>query len=239
MIRLTLVALTLFVISLMCTGISYAETWYTEDFNDFNDGDVAGQDGWEIAHGQASGVIQGNVASGNTGKSILMNEATFVVISFPDAHADIQHVSFHCRKDSETGWLLHYIGGGGIGWGAAAVFPFPPGTTLKAISVGDELEIAELTLGEWSYFHVVLDFTNQTYDFYVDGAQVADDFGFRGGDNPSLDWFAFGWNKAEEPLVAYIDNLSAGTGEGDPNPPTTAAVSSSDKLATTWAELKW
>ena len=237
MIRLTLVTITLFVVSLVFMGISYAETWYTEDFNDFNDGDVAGQDGWEIAHGQASGVIQGNVASGNTGKSILMNEATFVVISFPDAHADTQHVSFNCRKDSETGWLLHYIGGGGIKWGGAAVFPFPPGTALKAIDVGTETEIAELTLGEWNYFHVVLDFNAKTYDFYVDGTQVADNFGFRGQDNPSLDWFAFGWNKAEEPLVAYIDNISAGSGEGDPNPPT-SAVSSSGKLATTWAELK-
>jgi len=218
-------------------GISYAEIWYEEDFDDFKDGELAGQDEWTTAHGQQSSTVQGDVAFGKTGKSVLVEEATFVVRNFPDAHADTQHVSFHCRKDSDTGWLLHYIGGAGVKWGGAAVFPIPPGNALKAIDVGNEVEIAEIKLGEWSYFHVVLDFKSKTYDFYVDGEQVASDFGFRGADNPSLDWFNFGWNKAEETLVAYIDNISIGTGEGDPNPPT-SAVSPSGKLTTTWASIK-
>ena len=237
MVRLTLVVITLFVISLMCTGVIYAEIWYEENFDDFKDGELAGQEGWTVAHGQASPTVQDDVAFGDTGKSVLVEEGTFGMISFPDAPGGTQHISFHCRKDTATGWLLHYTGGGGVKWGGAAVFPIPPGTKLKTIDVGAEIEIADITLGKWHYLHVVLDFGDKTYDFYVDGEQVANDFGFRGQDNPNFGWFNFGWNKVEGDLVAYIDNISAGDGEGDPNPPD-LAVFSSGKLPATWAELK-
>ena len=223
----------------MFMGISYAEIWYEENFDDFDDGDVAGQDEWETVFDQESATIQGDVAFGNTGKSLLVEGSTMVIRNFPDAHADIQHVSFHRRKDSSVGWQQYFIGGDGVEWSAAVVIKTRPvENALIANNGGQEPTIAEITLGEWSYFHVVLDFNSGTWDLYVDGDQIVDDFAFRGtlAENPSLDWFFFGRN-APEDLVAYVDNISIGTGEGDPNPPR-MAVSSSSKLATTWAELK-
>ena len=52
MVRLTLVAITFVVISLMFMGVSYAEIWYEENFDDLDDGDVAGQDEWETVFDQ-------------------------------------------------------------------------------------------------------------------------------------------------------------------------------------------
>ena len=82
MIRLTLVAITLVVFSLMFMGISYAQIWYEEDFDDFDDGDLAGQDEWVSPVGWISGLsptIQGDVAFGDTGKSVLVEELTFAL----------------------------------------------------------------------------------------------------------------------------------------------------------------
>ena len=245
MVRLTLVVITLVVISLMFMGISYAEIWYEEDFDDFKDGDVAGQDEWETVWDQESAVVQGDVAFGNTGKSLLVDcnkGGRMSIRNFPDAHAGIQHVSLHSRKDSPSeNPMMYYIGGDVLGWGAAAVFVIKE-NIVSAIDGANEVNIAEVELGEWSYFHVVLDFDSQTFDFYVDGEQVADDFVFRGKfkgpkPNPSLDWVFLGANHGVVPLVAYLDNISIGTGEGDPSY-SESAVSSSSKLATTWAELK-
>ena len=242
----TSVCLTAFVFIFMFMGISYAEIWYEEDFDDFEDGEVADQDEWETAFGQQSATVQGDVAFGDTGKSLLVVEGTMVVRNFlgETKRAGIQHVSFYSRKDlGDATWMNYYIGGGGVNWGAAAVLWLPPGIVLQAVNGADGTNVAEIKLGEWGYLHVVLDFDSKTFDLYLDGEQVADNFVFRGEArdpkhaNPSLEYFFFGEDDGENPLVVYVDNISIGDGEGDPNPPR-MAVSSSGKLVTTWAELK-
>ena len=246
MVRLTLVVITLVVISLMFMGISYGKTWYGEDFDRFKNGAIAGQKGWELnpLNPLKSPTIQEEVAFGDTGKSILVELSTYAVRHFPGAHADIQHVSFHFRHDSSTDVLMeHYIGGGDIKWEAAAHFAIDGGSKkLSALDGWSNRNIAIIELEKWLHFHVVLDFNSKTYDLYLDGEQVAKDFGFEGEadgiPNPSLDWFLFGRGPRDHDLVAYIDNISIGTGEGDPDMPPEMAVSSSGKLATTWAELK-
>ena len=76
---------------------------------------------------------------------------------------------------------------------------------------------AEIELGEWYHVHVVLDVDNKTHDIYLDGEQVVNDFPNRGDAvDPSLNWFAFGWDNPSQPLVAYVDNISIGTGMGAP-----------------------
>ena len=245
MVRLTLVVITLVVISLMFMDISYGKPWYWEDFDDFNDGDVAGQDGWETLFGLESATVQGEVAFGDTGKSLLVETGTCVGRHFPDAHAGTQHVSFHFRNDLDINIMLaHCIGGGEARWEGAAHFSIHGlNKKLSAFDGWNHSNIAMIELEKWLHFHVVLDFNSKTYDFYLDGEQVANNFGFRGEadgmPNPSLDWFLFGKApEAEKPIVAYIDNISIGPGEGDPDMPPEMAVSSSGKLATTWAELK-
>ena len=246
MIRLTLVVITLVVISLMFMGVSYGNVWYGENFNDFKDGSLAGQQGWEILPIKAnmqSSTIQADVAFGDTGKSVLTEVGQYVIRNFPGAHADTQHVSFHFRNDSDTNLMVaHYIGGGDIKWKAAAHFSIRGlNKKLSAFDGGKHRNIALIELEKWLHFHVVLDFNSQTYDFYMNGKRVVNNWAFKGADNPSLDWFFFGNSRnpdAGQSLVFYIDNISIGAGKGDPTSPPEMAVSSSGKLATTWAELK-
>ena len=247
MVRLTLVTITLFVISLMFMGTSYGQTWYWEDFDDFNDGAVDGQGGWAIAEHIAdmqSSTIQGDVAYGDTGKSLMVEGVQYIIRHFPGDHGGTQHVSFLSRKDSDPGGRTnHYIGGGEVTWDGAAVFSMGIPNMLRAFDLGDHNIVAPIELGEWIHYHVVIDFDSGTYDIYMDGEQVVDDYVFRGAGHPGINWWFLGSSKLEEaggPLLAYIDNIAIGSGMGDPNmPPTdTTAVSSSSKLATTWAELR-
>ena len=249
MVRLTLVAITLVVISLMFMGISYAQIWYEEDFDDFDDGDVAGQDEWvrpvEWFGDGLSPTIQGDVAFGDTGKSVLVEEGTLLWREFPDTRTGIQHVSFRSRKDSDTAEMLFYIGGPDLPWIPDTSYVFfliaaegERGGFADLVGfdgvTGTKVPSAEIELGEWYHLHVVLDVDSKTHDIYLDGELVVDDLTNRGdGVDPSLNWIAFGWDQAA-PLVAYVDNISIGTGAGDP----TTAVSSLSKLATTWAALK-
>ena len=246
MIRLTLVVITLVVISLMFVGISYGKVWYGQNFDNYKDGDIAGQRGWEILPLKAkltSPTIQADVAFGDTGKSLLVKVGQYAIRNFPGAHADTQHVSFHFRNDSDTNLMVaHYIGGGDIKWKVAAHFSIRGlNKKLSAFDGGKHRNIALIELEKWLHFHVVLDFNSQTYDFYMDGKRVANNWAFKGADNPSLDWFFFGNSRnpdAGQSLVVYIDNISIGAGKGDPTSPPEMAVSSSGKLATAWAELK-
>ena len=253
MVRLTLVAITLFVISLVFMGVSYAETWYWEDFDDFDDGEIAGQGGWEVAQIASrpeltSSFIQSDVAYGDTGKSVKSVGGTYVIQFFEGERAGIQHIGFYSLKETATSRMRWYIGAAEeITWyGSAAFgmgdFPAPAVGIVIALEDGkDDAPVGEIELGEWIHYHCVIDFDSERWDLYVDGEQLVDDFKFFGAvgpDNPPhLGWMFMGESHPEWPLVAYTDNISVGTGEGDPNMPP-AAVSSSGKMATTWAELK-
>lgn len=246
MVRLTLVAITLFVISLMFVGVSYGQPWYWEDFDSLNDGDVVGQGGWEIHPAYVNVVastIQGDVAFGDTGKSLKVEGGQYIIRHFEGDHGGTQYISFFSRKDSDPGGRTNnYIGGGDVTWDGAAVFSMGIPNMLRVFNAGDHTVVAPIELGKWLHYHVVIDFGSETCDVYIDGELLADDFVFRGVGlgHASIDWWFLGSSKVEEaggPLLAYIDNIAIGAGEGDPNMPP-AAVSSSGKLATTWAELK-
>ena len=247
MVRLTLVVIILVVISLMFMGISYAEIWYEESFDKFNNGEVSGQEGWRIAQHIAdmqSSTIQEDVFYGDGGKSLMVEGGQYIIRKFPGDHGGTQYVSFLSRKDSDPGGRTnHYIGGGEVTWDGAAVFSMGLPNMLRAFNLGDHVIVAPFELGKWLHYHVVINFDSETYDIYVDGEQLVDDSKFRGAGHPGLDWWFLGSSHLEEgggPLLAYIDNIIMGTGEGDPNTPPEFkfAVSSSGKLATTWAELK-
>jgi hypothetical protein len=220
---------------------AFGAVWYSENFDNFKDGDIVGQDDWATAMGQQTCEIDSSTKHGDAGKSILVKENTMVLRSFKETHDGIQYVSLFTRREKGAGPLLFYIGGDAIKWGGAAVFNFQPDATFHALEGNVGKPVVQGKLETWHHIRVVLDFKKKTYDFYLDGEQVADDFGFRGeggkgGVNPVLGWMFFGWDHAEA-LTANIDDIEMGDGEGkDAGMP--QAVSPSDRLTTAWGRIK-
>jgi hypothetical protein len=220
---------------------AFCDVWYSEDFDNFKDGDIAGQDEWKTAMNQKTCQIGSKVKRGDTGKSILVTENTMVTRSFEGTHDGIQYVSLFTQREKGAGTMLFYIGGDAIKWGGAAVFNISPDGAINALDGNVGQKVMPGKLDEWQHFRIVLDFKDKTYDFYVDDEQVVDDFGFRGeggkgGVNPSLSWIFFGWDHPEA-LTTYIDDIEMGDGEGE-TAGKPQAVSVSDKLATTWGRIK-
>ena len=227
---------------LLFLGINaFCDVWYSEDFDNFKDGDIAGQDDWKTAMNQKTCQIGSEVKRGDTGKSILVTENTMVTRSFEGTHDGIQYVSLFTQREKGAGTMLFYIGGDAIKWGGAAVFNISSDGAINALDGTAGQKVTQGKLGEWHHFRIVLDFKERTYDFYVDDEEVADDFGFRGeggkgGVNPSLSWIFFGWDHPTA-LTAYIDDIEMGDGEGE-TAGKPQAVSASDKLTTTWGRIK-
>ncbi|MDP7281673.1 MAG: hypothetical protein QGG39_17545, partial [Candidatus Poribacteria bacterium] len=173
---------------------AFGAAWYSENFDKFNDGDIVGQDDWNIAMGQKTCQIQGKVKHGEMGKSVLVTEKTMVVRSFKGSNASTQYVSLFARKDDGPGPLMIYIGGDAIKWGAAAKIDIKEGGIITANKGNADFpEVVKGKLGQWHHFRLVFDFKKKSYDFYVDGEKVVNAFGFRGeggkgGVNPSLGW---------------------------------------------------
>ena len=66
-----------FSFGLLFFGVSaFCDVWYSENFDNFKDGDIAGQDGWKTAMNQKTCQIGSKVKRGDTGKSILVTENT-------------------------------------------------------------------------------------------------------------------------------------------------------------------
>jgi len=174
---------------------AFGAAWYRENFDKFNDGDIVGQDDWNIAMGQKTCQIQGKVKHGEMGKSVLVTEKTMVVRSFKGSNASTQYISLFARKDDGPGPLMIYIGGDAIKWGAAAKIDIKEGGIITANKGNADFpEVVKGKLGQWHHFRLVFDFKKKSYDFYVDGEKVVNAFGFRGeggkgGVNPSLGWF--------------------------------------------------
>ncbi|MDP6998152.1 MAG: hypothetical protein QF569_18810 [Candidatus Poribacteria bacterium] len=221
---------------------AFGAAWYSENFDKFNDGDIVGQDDWNIAMGQKTCQIQGKVKHGEMGKSVLVTEKTMVVRSFKGSNASTQYISLFARKDDGPGPLMIYIGGDAIKWGAAAKIDIKEGGIITANKGNADFpEVVKGKLGQWHHFRLVFDFKKKSYDFYVDGEKVVNAFGFRGeggkgGVNPSLGWFFFGWDHPQV-LTAYIDDIEMGDGEGE-NAGLPKALDQKDKLASYWANIK-
>ena len=81
----------------------FGATWYIENFDKFKNGDILGQDGWEVVMNQKTSRIQGKVKHGDVGKSVLVSEKTMVLRKFKGSNASIQYVSLFVRKDDGSG----------------------------------------------------------------------------------------------------------------------------------------
>ena len=221
---------------------AFGATWYTESVDKFKNGDIVGQDDWEIAMNQKTSQIQDKVKHGDVGKSVLVSAKTMVLRKFKGSNASTQYVSLFVRKDDGSGPLVIYIGEDAVKWGAAAKIDIKVGGIITANKGNAGFpEVLKGKLGQWYHFQLVFDFKKKSYDFYVDGKKVVNSFGFRGeggkgGVNLALGWIFFGWDHSDV-LTAYIDNIEMRDGEGE-NAGLPNAVDHAGKLVSHWASIK-
>jgi hypothetical protein len=223
---------------------AHAAVWYSQNFDGLADGDMAGQDGWEIitedmATDITSPIVQSAVAHGASGKALKVEAAQEVMRHFDPMHTGEQFLIIYFRKeDANSGNTLHiYIGKDTHEWRAGPVLRIgdqsgDPGQV--GIHNGDDIaQAAAFVPGQWHRLRVVADFNTLTYDVYFDGTMVADDFNFRNTAHDALGWLMIGFD-AGDGVLGYYDDIIMGDGDGMD----VAAVHSEGKLATTWATLR-
>jgi len=231
------------VLSLIVSS-AHAAVWYSQNFNNLANGDMAGQDGWDIitedmASGITSPTVQSAVVHGTSGKALKVEAAQEVMRHFDPMHTGEQFLIIHFRKeDANSGNTLHiYIGKDTHEWRAGPVLRIgdqsgDPGQV--GIHNGDDIaQAAAFVPGQWHKIRVVANYNSLTYDVYFDGALVAEGFNFRNTAHDALGWLMIGFD-AGAGVLGYYDDIIMGDGDGAD----VTAVHPESKLATTWAALK-
>ena len=228
-----LVGLCLFCI-LTGGSITVAQSWYQQNFDQLENGDLANQDGWsmtwsdgaanfpqDISHTQ-SGLIQEQIKFGDQGKSVRITEQTMTLRRFVGDYDGIQYLALRFRYQSGTAPFSLYIGGSSVKWESAVCVNVEPDGELKVYNGNLASKVDRIKLGYWHQLHLILDFEERTFSCYLNDKLVAMDYQFRGentvlvpnASNPRLDWIHFGRHRSGEKLVAYLDDLELGTGPG-------------------------
>ena len=229
----TLVGLCLFCI-LTGGSITVAQSWYQQDFDQLENGDLADQDGWsmtwsdgaadfpqDISHTQSS-LIQEQIKFGDRGKSVRITEQTMTLRRFVGDYDGIQYLALRFRYQSGTAPFSLYIGGSSVKWWSAVCVSVEPDGEVMVYNGDLTSKVDRIKLGHWHQLHLILDFEERTFSCYLNDKLVARDYKFRGentrlvrnASNPRLDWIHFGRHKRDEKLVAYLDDLELGAGPG-------------------------
>jgi hypothetical protein len=223
-----------------------ADIWYSQNFDNLSDGDVAGQDGWEkttdLTADIGSLTVQGAVFNGNSGKALKAEAMQEVRRSFDPIHTGTQFLIISFRKeDAGPDNTLHiYMGKDVHEWPAGPVLRIGKDSGGDPDKVGahdgaDRKQIATFVPGQWYQVRIVVHYDQLNYDVYFDGALVAQGFKFRTNTHDGLGWLMIGFD-AGVGVIGYYDDIVMGDGDGsDYNP---SAVSPEKKLAVTWGKLK-
>jgi len=223
-----------------------AEIWYSQNFDNLNDGDVAGQDGWEKTTDMTAGIgsltVQGAVFNGNSGKALKAEAVQEVRRSFTPIHTGTQFLIISFRKeDAGTDNTMHiYIGKDVHEWPAGPVLRIGKDSGGDPDKVGahdgaDRKQVATFVPGQWYQVRIVAHYDQLNYDAYFDGALVAQGFKFRNNSHDGLGWLMIGFDTGVG-VNGYYDDIIMGDGDGANI--TQSAVYPESKLAVTWGKLK-
>jgi hypothetical protein len=227
----------------LAIGSADAAIWYSQNFDGLANGDMAGQDGWELTTDMtaeiASCTVQSAVVHGSSGKALQVEAAQEIRRHFDPVHTGEQFLILNFRKadDSADNTLHVYLGKDVHEWAAGPVIRIGAqsgdGTQVGAHDGGTVLPVAPFVVGQWHELRVVVDYSALTYKAYLDDALIAEGFHFRKDVHDALGWLMIGFDSGVG-LLGYYDDIILGDGDGA----NITAVDSESKLATTWGELK-
>ncbi|MFC1712248.1 hypothetical protein ACFL6S_01200 [Candidatus Poribacteria bacterium] len=247
-----------------CSMLAFGqEIHYEQNFDGLADGDLAGQDGWEVgppadALGAVSVIITPDVKRGPTGKSVEVNTFQAVIREFdPKIDSGVNFLSVWFRFETlaaqaggDNNTLHVYMGDTAREWNAGPVIRIgaQSGGDVDDVGVHDggaQKPVGKIKVGEWQHILEIIDVGKQTHSVYLDGALVAEDFAWR---NPAahlaVGWLMIGFAGGDpgfEGVIGYYDNLIIGAGGKNVADTTIRQVEPVEligKLATQWSAVK-
>lgn len=227
----------------LVVGSANAAIWYSQNFDGLADGDMAGQDGWELTTDMtadiASLTVQSAVVHGSSGKALQVEAGQEIRRHFDPVHTGEQFLIIYFNKaDANSGNTLHlYLGKDVHEWSAGPVIRIGDQsgdpTQVGAHDGGGITPVAPFVIGQWHKIRIVVNYDTLTYNAYLDGDLIAGDFHFRKDVHDALGWLMIGFDSGVG-LLGYYDDIIIGDGDGE----NVTAVDSDGKIATTWGELK-
>jgi hypothetical protein len=222
---------------------AHSAVWYSQNFDNLADGDIAGQDDWELITDMdadaTSPTVQSAVVHGTSGKALKVEASQEVRRHFDPVHTGKQFLIIYFRKeDTNADNTLHiYMGKDVHEWPAGPVLRIgsqsgDPGQ-VGAHDGGTVNPVAAFVPGQWHRVRVAVDYDTLSYDAYLDGDLIAEGYKFRKDIHDALGWLMIGFDSGVG-VLGYYDDIIMGDGDGA----NVTAVDSEGKIATTWADLK-
>jgi hypothetical protein len=215
----------------MVAGVS-AEMWYTQTFDDLQEGPLAGQDEWA-----GSATVQSELFHGQSGQSV---SVTGNISRILEEHVDVQYVSFYFMVTEEAAmdWKLYM---GDVAQNQAAAMGLNPDNETLHVHGGDEQIPVNVEPEQWYQLGAVFDFNSKTWTLYFNDMEnpLGEGKGFRNAACSVLSniWLTIWTNPTTGGL--YVDDFMIGDGDVIPTASDPVrAVNPALKLATSWGEIK-
>jgi hypothetical protein len=224
------------------------EIIYSQNFDNLEDGDIFGQDGWEsidsLSPGLGAPQVQSRVAL--KGKALEVEALHEAHIRWPEpVETGTCYLSIFFRKEdaSIADNTLHiYMGKGALAWSAGPVIRIgaqsgdPEFIGIHDGSDADIVQAAKYEIGKWHHIREVVDVTSMTFDVYLDGKKLGN-YKFRNAAHDTIDWLMIGFDSGDG-LLGYFDAVEFGLGKGEGAFSRATPVEPLEKLNTTWGTLK-
>jgi len=209
-----------------------SEMWYTQTFDDLQEGPLAGQDEWI-----GGATVQDEFFHGKSGQSI---NVTGNIERSLDEHEDVQYVTFYLMvtEKADMDWKLYM--GDGAKVQAAAMGLNPNNETLH-IHGGDEQMPVDIEPEQWYQLGAVLDYNSKTWKFYFNDMEnpLREGKGFRDASSGALaNIFLTIWTQLSAGSL-YVDDFMIGDGDVIPTSlESPEAVGPTLKMAALWGKIK-
>lgn len=231
------------VLSLVVSN-SESAIWYQQNFDSLKEGDLAGQDDWNLITALEAGIgsptVQSEIFHGNSGKALKAEAKQEAFRKFVPFHTGTQFLIIYFRKEdvSADNTLHIYMGKEVHEWAAGPVLRIGAQsgdpTKFGAHNGGTVMPVATVVPQQWHKVRVVVSYDTLSYKAYLDEVMVADGFKFRKDIHDALGWLMLGFD-AGVGVLGYYDDIVMGDGDGS----TVTSVSPTGRLTATWGEIKF
>ena len=246
--KYSLMIICIFMMLCACYIVYGDEIIYSQNFDNLKEGELAGQDGWDLITALSAAVgsptIQGKVALKGKAVQIEAMQEGHIRWAKPVNTGTCYLSIFFRKENADAANTLHvYMGQGALAWSAGPVVRIgaqsgdPGQIGIHDGSDANIVRAAAFEVGKWHHLRKVIDVDKQSFDVYLDGKKLGN-YKFRNAANhKTIDWLMIGFD-AGVGLLGHFDAVEFGTGTGSGAFNRAASVDPGEKLSITWGGLK-